>query len=462
MKSFIYIIFYSTFFISCESKVSERPNIIFIMSDDHSEAAISAYGSNLISTPNIDRIANEGAKFNNSFVTNSICAPSRAVLLTGKYSHLNGVLDNNQIFDGEQETFPKILQEAGYETSMIGKWHLKSKPTGFDNWKVLKGQGEYYNPLIIDESGEKNILGYVTDVITDLAIETLDNRDQKKPFAMLMHHKAPHRNWMPNLKYLGAFKDKKFPIPPTFYDDYSSRSSAAKDSDMRIENMFLTWDMKLRPEDIDEETGSGGSGKVSGLIRDSYREWMNTDQRKLWESYYDSISTAYRNSNLKGKDLIEWKLQRYLEDYLGTILSVDESVGKILDYLDNNGLSENTIVVYTSDQGFYLGEHGWFDKRFIYDESFKTPLMIKWPNVIKPGTTSEEMVQNLDFAQTFLEAAMIKAPDDMQGESLIPLLKGDTEKWNRDAVYYHYYEYPSVHMAKRHYGIVNKLSLIHI
>ena len=264
MKSFIYIIFCSTFFISCESKVSERPNIIFIMSDDHSEAAISAYGSNLISTPNIDRIANEGAKFNNSFVTNSICAPSRAVLLTGKYSHLNGVLDNNQIFDGEQETFPKILQEAGYETSMIGKWHLKSKPTGFDNWKVLKGQGEYYNPLIIDESGEKNILGYVTDVITDLAIETLDNRDQKKPFAMLMHHKAPHRNWMPNLKYLGAFKDKKFPIPPTFYDDYSSRSSAAKDSDMRIENMFLTWDMKLRPEDIDEETGSGGSGKVSG------------------------------------------------------------------------------------------------------------------------------------------------------------------------------------------------------
>ena len=463
MKSFIYIIFCSTFFISCESKVSERPNIIFIMSDDHSEAAISAYGSNLISTPNIDRIANEGAKFNNSFVTNSICAPSRAVLLTGKYSHLNGGLDNNQIFDGEQETFPKILQEAGYETSMIGKWHLKSKPTGFDNWKVLKGQGEYYNPLIIDESGEKNILGYVTDVITDLAIETLDNRDQKKPFAMLMHHKAPHRNWMPNLKYLGACKDKKVPIPPTFYDDYSSRSSAAKDSDMRIENMFLTWDMKLRPEDIDEETGSGGSGKVSGLIRDSYREWMNTDQRKLWESYYDSISTAYRNSNLKGKDLLEWKLQRYLEDYLGTILSVDESVGKILDYLDNNGLSENTIVVYTSDQGFYLGEHGWFDKRFMNEESLSMPLVIRYPKEIKWQQKLDEIILNLDFAPTFLDYAGIKVPKSMQGNSIRNLLSGKQKSKWRESMYYHYYEFPhGWHFVKKHYGIrTDRYKLIH-
>ena len=463
MKSFIYIIFCSTFFISCESKISERPNIIFIMSDDHSEAAISAYGSNLISTPNIDRIANEGAKFNNSFVTNSICAPSRAVLLTGKYSHLNGVLDNNQIFDGEQETFPKILQEAGYETSMIGKWHLKSQPTGFDNWKVLKGQGEYYNPLIIDKSGEKNILGYVTDVITDLAIETLDNRDQKKPFAMLMHHKAPHRNWMPNLKYLGAFKDKKFPIPPTFYDDYSSRSSAAQDSDMRIENMFLTWDMKLRPEDIDEETGSGGSGKVSGLIRDSYREWMNTDQRKLWESYYDSISTAYRNSNLKGKDLLEWKLQRYLEDYLGTILSVDESVGKILDYLDNNGLSENTIVVYTSDQGFYLGEHGWFDKRFMYEESLSMPLVIRYPKEIKGQKKLDEIILNLDFAPTFLDYAGIKVPKSMQGNSIRNLLSGKQKSKWRESMYYHYYEFPhGWHFVKKHYGIrTDRYKLIH-
>ena len=460
---YIYIIFCCIFFISCESRRSNRPNIIFIMSDDHSEAAISAYGSNLISTPNIDRIANEGARFNNSFVTNSICAPSRAVILTGKYSHLNGVLDNNQIFNGEQETFPKILQAAGYETSMIGKWHLKSQPTGFDNWKVLKGQGEYYNPLIIDKSGEKNILGYVTDVITDLAIETLDNRDQKKPFAMLMHHKAPHRNWMPNLKYLGAFKDKKFPIPPTFYDDYSSRSSAAKDSDMRIENMFLTWDMKLRPEDIDEETGSGGSGKVSGLIRDSYREWMNTDQRKLWESYYDSISTAYRNSNLKGKDLLEWKLQRYLEDYLGTILSVDESVGKILDYLDNNGLSENTIVVYTSDQGFYLGEHGWFDKRFMYEESLSMPLVIRYPKEIKGQQKLDEIILNLDFAPTFLDYAGIKVPKSMQGNSIRNLLSGKQKSKWRESMYYHYYEFPhGWHFVKKHYGIrTDRYKLIH-
>ena len=433
------------------------------MSDDHSEAAISVYGSNLISTPNIDRIANEGARFNNSFVTNSICAPSRAVLLTGKYSHLNGVLDNNQIFNGEQETFPKILQAAGYETSMIGKWHLKSQPTGFDNWKVLKGQGEYYNPLIIDKSGEKNILGYVTDVITDLAIETLDNRDPNKPFAMMMHHKAPHRNWMPNLKYLGVFKGKKFPIPPTFYDDYSSRSSAAQDSDMRIENMFLTWDMKLRPEDIDEETGSGGSGKVSGLIRDSYREWMNMDKRKIWESYYDSISTAYRKSNLKGKDLLEWKLQRYLEDYLGTILSVDESVGKILDYLDNNGLSENTIVIYTSDQGFYLGEHGWFDKRFMYEESLSMPLVIRYPREIKGQQELDEIVLNLDFAPTFLDYAGIKAPKSMQGYSIRNLVSGKQKSKWRKSMYYHYYEFPhGWHFVKKHYGIrTDRYKLIH-
>jgi arylsulfatase A-like enzyme len=249
-----------------EISITKRPNILFIMSDDHAESAISAYGSELIHTPNIDRIAKEGIIFNNSFVTNSIWTPSRAVLLTGKYSHMNGVRDNDQVFDGSQETFPKILQSAGYETAMIGKWHLKSEPTGFNYWKILKGQGEYYNPLIVDSAGERNVEGYVTDIITNLAIETLENRDKDKPFAMLLHHKAPHRNWMPNLKYLGAFKGKKFPLPETFYDDYSTRSLAAKESDMRIDNMFLTWDMKLRPSDIEQETGSGGSGQVSCSI----------------------------------------------------------------------------------------------------------------------------------------------------------------------------------------------------
>ncbi|MDP7216778.1 MAG: sulfatase-like hydrolase/transferase, partial [Candidatus Marinimicrobia bacterium] len=341
--------------LSC-SKELTPPNIIFIMSDDHSERAISAYGSKLIETPHIDRIAKEGIRFNNSFVTNSICAPSRAVLLTGKYSHLNSVLDNNQVFDGSQTTFPKYLRSAGYETSMIGKWHLKSEPTGFDHWKILKGQGEYYNPLIRDESGERTINGYVTDIITNLAIETLEKRDRKKPFAMLLHHKAPHRNWMPNLKYLGYFKGRKFPLPGTFYDDYSNRSAAAEESDMRIDDMFLTWDMKLNPEDIERETGSGGSGEKTGMIRDSYREWMNDEQRQAWEAYYDSMSADFRKANLSGKALLEWKFQRYMEDYLGVILSVDESVGTVLDYLDQEGLTGNTIVVYTSDQGFYLGE----------------------------------------------------------------------------------------------------------
>jgi len=446
-----------------EISFTERPNILFIMSDDHAENAISAYGSELINTPNIDRIAKEGIIFNNSFVTNSICAPSRAVLLTGKYSHMNGVRDNDQVFDGSQETFPKILQSAGYETAMIGKWHLKSEPTGFNYWKILKGQGEYYNPLIIDSAGERNVEGYVTDIITNLAIETLENRNKDKPFAMLLHHKAPHRNWMPNLKYLGAFKGKKFPLPETFYDDYSTRSLAAKESDMRIDNMFLTWDMKLRPGDIEQETGSGGSGQVSGMIRDSYREWMNDEQRKIWETYYDSISADFQNANLSGKALLEWKFQRYMEDYLGVILSVDENIGRILEYLDKEGLTENTIVIYTSDQGFYLGEHGWFDKRFMYEESLSMPLLMRYPKEIKAGQVSDNIVLNLDFAPTFLDYAGISASNGMQGQSLRLITEGVQPLDWRKSMYYHYYEYPhGWHFVKRHYGIrTDRYKLIH-
>ena len=325
---------------------------------------------------------------------------------------------------------------------MIGKWHLKSEPTGFNYWKILQGQGEYYNPLIVDNAGERNIEGYVTDIITDMAIETLENRDKDKPFAMLLHHKAPHRNWMPNLKYLGAFKGKKFPLPETFYDDYSTRSLAAKDSDMRIDNMFLTWDMKLRPGDIDKETGSGGSGQVSGIIRDSYREWMNDEQRKIWETYYDSISVNFRNANLSGKALLEWKFQRYMEDYLGVILSVDENIGRILEYLDQEGLTENTIVIYTSDQGFYLGEHGWFDKRFMYEESLSMPLLMRYPKEIKAGQISDDIVLNLDFAPTFLDYADISTSNDMQGKSLRLITKGKQLLDWRKSMYYHYYEYP--------------------
>lgn len=448
---------------SCYTPEQKRPNILFIMSDDHSERAISAYGSQLIETPNIDRIAAEGVRFENSFVTNSICAPSRAVLLTGKYSHLNGVLDNGQVFDGSQLTFPKLLREAGYETSMIGKWHLKSEPTGFDNWKILKGQGEYYNPLILDEYGERNQTGYVTDVITNLAINALNKWDRTKPFAMLMHHKAPHRNWMPNLKYLGAFKGKQFRLPDTFYDDYSTRSPAAITSDMRIDNMFLTWDLKLHPGDIETETGTGGSNEMSGIIRDSYREWMNSEQRAVWEAYYDSISFDFSKADLSGKMLLEWKYQRYMEDYLGTILSVDESVGRMLDYLDDNGLAENTIVIYTSDQGFYLGEHGWFDKRFMYEESLSMPLMMRYPKMIEEGQIADEIVLNLDFAPTILDYSGVPIPSEMQGRSLRGVAKGETPVDWRKAMYYHYYEYPhGWHFVKRHYGVrTERYKLIH-
>ena len=453
----------SMFIYSCSNSKERRPNILFIMSDDHAERTVSAYGSGLLQTPNIDRIAREGVRFENSFVTNSICAPSRAVMLTGKYSHFNGVLDNDQHFDGSQQTFPKLLREAGYETSMIGKWHLKSEPTGFDNWKILRGQGEYYNPLILDAAGERNVTGYVTDVITDLAIAALNKRDKSKPFAMLMHHKAPHRNWMPSLKYLGAFKGRKFPLPETFYDDYSTRSPASEESDMRIDNMFLTWDMKLRPKDISEETGSGGSGKFFGTMRDSYRQWMNAEQRAVWEAYYDSLSADFRKANLSGRELLEWKYQRYMEDYLGTILSVDESVGRMLDYLDENGLTENTMVIYTSDQGFYLGEHGWFDKRFMYEESLSMPLVMRYPKGIDAGQIADEIVLNLDFAPTFLDYAGVTVPPDMQGRSLREVAEGTAPFDWRKGMYYHYYEYPhGWHFVKRHYGVrTDRYKLIH-
>lgn len=446
----------------CESR-PKRPNIIFIMSDDHAEQAISCYGSKLIATPNIDRIANEGLRFNNSFVTNSICAPSRAVLLTGKYSHINGLKDNRDKFDGSQQTFPKLMQGAGYQTAVIGKWHLKSNPTGFDTWKILRGQGEYYNPTILDENGEKQVPGYTTDIITDIALETIENRDPEKPFCLLVHHKAPHRNWLPNLKYLDAFKNKTFPVPKTFYDDYATRSAAAKEADMRIEDMFLTFDLKLNPQDIEKETGSGGSGKVTGEIRDGYRNQMNEEQLKIWDAHYSKISEDYKKADLSGKDLLDWKYQRYMEDYLGCILSVDENVGRLLDYLDQSGLAGDTIIVYTSDQGFYLGEHGWYDKRFMYEESLSMPLVMRYPKEIEAGQVSDAIVLNLDFAPTFLDYGGIKIPENLQGESLRSLARGrKPENW-RTSMYYHYYEYPhGWHFVKKHYGVrTERYKLIH-
>jgi len=440
------------------------------MSDDHAYQAISAYDNRLIQTPNIDRIANEGMLFNNASVTNSICAPSRAVILTGKHSHLNGKIDNHAKFDDSQITFPQLFQKAGYQTAMFGKLHFGNNPKGIDDFLILPGQGSYINPRFIGKDSDTIITGYVTDIITDLSLDWLDKkRDKEKPFMMMYLHKAPHRAWWPSPEKFAEFYEKEFPEPATLFDDYSGRGTAAKTAEMNIlTHMQYMHDSKVRPETIKvmgkvepEIVYVRGDGSLMYPTAQGFYGPFgraNNEQKKKYDVTLDKISQDFKENwpNMNDKEKMQWKFQRYMQDYLATISSVDDNLGRVLDYLDESGLEKNTIVVYTSDQGFYLGEHGWFDKRFIYDESFKTPLMIKWPNKITPGTTSDEMVQNLDFAQTFLEAAMIDAPDDMQGESLVPLLTGKSEDWNRDAVYYHYYEYPSVHMVKRLYGIVNK------
>ena len=442
----------------------KRPNILFIMSDDHAENAISTYGSNLIQTPNIDRLADEGMRFENSFVTNSICGPSRAVLLTGKFSHLNGLRDNRDRFDSTQTTFPKLLQNAGYYTAMIGKWHLKSAPTGFDNWEVLVGQGRYYNPIFIVNGERKELTGYTTDIITEKAIAALDNRDPDKPFCMLVHHKAPHRNWMPDTKYLEKF-NQDLPYPETLFDDYAGRSAAAE-ADMRISDMYLSYDMKLHPGDYETETGSGGNTKFAENIVEIWKstyELFTPDQKAAWDAHYDSVNAAFRDANLSGEALLKWKYQRYMKDYLRCVLSVDDGVGKLLDYLDAHDLAKNTIVVYTSDQGFYLGEHGWYDKRFMYEPSLSMPLLIRFPREIAPGSMNTDLVQNLDFAPTFLDLANTDIPDDMQGQSLKPLFTGKPAADWRTAIYYHYYEYPhGWHDVRKHYGIrTDRYKLIH-
>ena len=440
-------------------KKPERPNIVFIMSDDHAYQAISAYDDKLIQTPNIDRIANEGMLFSNASVTNSICAPSRAVILTGKHSHINGKIDNRSPFDTTNITFPRLLQKAGYQTAMFGKLHFGNNPKGFDEFKILPGQGDYYNPVFNTQKGDTTITGYVTDIITDLTLDWMEKRrDTTKPFLLMYLHKAPHRSWLPAERHYPEFTKNTYPLPETLFDDYNSRGEAAKTAEMGIgKDMLLQYDLKV-PKDILDDLELHDRIGAGGVSR------MNEEQKTSWDEIYNPIAEKFKTDYKMMTDsaLTVWKFQRYLQDYLGTIAAVDENVGRLLNYLDEKNLDENTIIVYTSDQGFYLGEHGWFDKRFMYQESFKTPLLIKWPNVITPNTTEDELVQNLDFAQTFLEVAGIIPPEDMQGESLVSLLKGEKEKWNRDAVYYHYYEYPAEHTVKRHYGIATKeFKLIH-
>lgn len=464
MKALYTFVLCSLFLFSCQEKVSP-PNIVFIMSDDHAYQAISAYGHGLNNTPNIDRIAKEGALFNKGFVTNSICAPSRAVMLTGKHSFVNGKVDNIQDFNWDQDNFAKQLQKAGYQTAMVGKIHLRGLPQGFDYSAVLPGQGHYYNPDFIIDGVKKQIEGYVTSITTQLSLDWLKNkRNKAQPFLLLYHQKAPHRNWKPEEKYLTLFDDKTFDPPANFFDDYSHRGTAAKTQEMLI---------AASEEQIAAAHGNGGHGRWGHdfkMLTDPYGNntgfenelnRFTSEQKAAWLAAYTPKNDAMKAQNLEGKELALWKFNRYLKDYLRTIQSVDDGVGEILEYLDQEGLTENTIVVYTSDQGFYLGEHGWFDKRFMYEESLRTPILMRYPKEIPAGSEVDALIQNLDFAPTFLDYAGAPIPEDLQGISFRNIINQKTSVW-RDAIYYTYYEYPSVHMVKRHYGVrTDRYKLMH-
>ena len=439
------------------AQAQKKPmNIVFIMSDDHSYQTISAYDKRFINTPNIDWLADNGVKFQESFVANSLSGPSRACMLTGKHSHANGFTDNSKTFDGGQQTFPKLLQQQGYQTAMIGKWHLTSLPTGFNYWDILIGQGDYYNPDFLSNGKKVRRPGYVTNIIADMAIDWMENkRDKDKPFCLLMHNKAPHRVWNPDTCDLRLYDDVTYPLPTTFYDDYSGRLAAQKQKMSIMMDMDLIYDNKMADKENEIHTSTG----LEQWGRGNYQR-MTPSQRVQWDSYYGPIIKKFKKDKLSGKALAEWKYQRYMHDYMRVIHSVDRNVGRVIEYLREHGLLENTMIVYTSDQGFYMGEHGWFDKRFMYEESFRTPLLVYLPGG-KHGVVSE-MVQNIDYAPTFLEAAGAKVPSDIQGRSFLPLLQGRKPSGWRQSLYYHYYEYPAEHSVCRHYGIRTKrYSLMH-
>jgi arylsulfatase A-like enzyme len=429
------------------SAQSSRPNIIYIMSDDHAYQAISAYGYGLNHTPNIDKLADQGMLFTRAFVTNSICGPSRAVMLTGKHSNVNGFMDNHSTFNGGQQTVAKLLHNAGYQTAVIGKWHLVSDPQGFDYWNIVPGQGDYYNPDFIENGTRKRVPGYVTNITTDFAINWLDQRDKSKPFFLMYQQKAPHRNWMPEEKYYHLFDSTQFPVPSNYFDDYSTRTKAAREQEMEIaSDMHFGYDLKVPVDSaLEKQTGAGPSlqGPLSRL---------SPEQRKKWDEAYNPVIEQFNKAHLTGKELAIWKYQRYMKDYLRCVQSVDDNVGRLMDYLKANGLDKNTIVIYTSDQGFFLGEHGWFDKRWMYEESFRTPLIIKWPGVTNKKKTTTSMVQNLDFAETILDMAGVAIPADMQGKTMVPLLKGKQKGNVHDALYYHFYENQE-HKVAKHIGV---------
>lgn len=422
---------------SVYAQQSQKPNIVFIISDDHAYQAIDAYGSTLASTPNIDRIAKEGAIFRNSFVTNSLCGPSRATLITGKYSHLNGYKANEGKFNVNQEVFPTFLQAAGYQTAYVGKWHLGTLPKGFNYFNILQSQGAYFNPEFINTFNDTiHYEGYVSDLITKFSLDWLNSRDQSKPFCIIIGHKATHRNWLPAVEDLGAYDDVDFPVPSTFNDDYKDRV-AAQNQEMQIgEVMRLKEDLKVH---VNYE---GPSFKR-----------MNVQQKQAYINYYEKkISKEFDEEHLSGEALTKWKYERFLKDYLSTAKSLDRNIGKVLDYLDSTGLSKNTVVIYVSDQSFYLGEHGWFDKRFMYEESLRTPFVMRYPGVIKQGMSIDKFAVNIDWAPTLLDIAGVKAPVEMQGKSLLPLLEGKHVPWTNQ-VYYHYYEFPQPHHVQPHFGV---------
>ncbi|MBN2639531.1 MAG: sulfatase [Bacteroidales bacterium] len=436
--------------LGCVQKSDTRPNILFIMTDDHALSAISAYNGFLAKvapTPNIDRIANEGIRFNNMFCTNSISGPSRAAILTGKFAHVNGFYKNEGggDFDGSQQTFPKLLQENGYQTALIGKWHLGTSPTGFDFYKVLfnkEGQGSYFDPvfetsggLIVEEKGK-----YSTNVIKEGALNWLKTqRDKDKPFMLMYQFKAPHRPWEPGPGYENYLADVTIPHPATFDDDYSGRP-AAKDAWMRIDGHLNRKNLKIQPP--------------KNLTKDELSAWnsFGNEDGEFWTP----------DSTMSDEQRKDWKFQRYAKDYLRCVKAADDAIGEVLDYLDKSGLAENTIVIYTSDQGFYVGEHGWFDKRFMYEESMHMPLLIRYPAKIKAGQVNDDLLLNIDFAPTLLDLAETKIPADVQGKSFLPILNNLADGDFREAVYYHYYEFPYWHHVQPHYGIrTSRYKLIH-
>lgn len=449
-----------------QQKAQQHPNIVYIMCDDHAYQCISAYGSalsKLALTPNIDRLAERGMRFDRAFVENSLSTPSRACLMTGQYSHQNGQRQLGEGIDTTRTFFTELLQKAGYQTAVVGKWHMGCDPKGFDYYHVYNDQGQYWNPQYRGTDTNNEFVveeGYSTDLTTDHALSFIEHRDPSKPFCLLLHHKAPHRNWQANLKYLGMYDDVEFPMPENFYDDYATRGSAARTQKMSV-TRDMRWEQDFKVPEMLDLNNPDSQDSYNALMGEINR--MTPEQRSAWGRYYFPRNRRLLEAQLKGKDLDNWKYQVYIRDYMSVIASVDESVGRVLDYLDKNGLTDNTMIVYTSDQGFYMGEHGWFDKRFMYEESLRTPLIVSYPGHTKPGSVCNRLVQNIDYAPTFLALAGVHQPKDMPGRSLVPVLaNGDNVKNWRQSIYYHYYDYPTYHMVRKHDGVrTERYKLIH-